>query len=137
MAALTQDRNTPEAIGDVYIYGLKADAVLHAGALACLDATGFLVPGVTATGLTAVGRCEKRADNTGAADGTVQARVRRGVFLFANAAPDAITRADVGADCYIVDDQTVAKTDGAGTRSLAGKVVQVEATGVWVKVGIF
>ena len=38
---------------------------------------------------------------------------------FANsAAADAITLADVGADCYMVDDQTVAKTHGGNTRSV-------------------
>ena len=32
----------------------------------------------------------------------------------------------------MVDDQTVAKTDGTGTRSAAGVVVNVDALGVWV-----
>ena len=45
---------------------------------------------------------------------------------------DAITLADVGSDCYIVDDQTVAKTNGTNTRSVAGKVFDVDADGVWV-----
>ena len=47
-------------------------------------------------------------------------------------AADAITLADIGKDCFIVDDQTVAKTDGAGTRSRAGRVFDVDADGVWV-----
>ena len=60
-----------------------------------------------------------------------------GVFRFENSsAGDAITRAEIGDDCYIVDDQTVAKTDGTDTRSLADKVDDVDANGVWVKVGI-
>ena len=50
-------------------------------------------------------------------------------------AADAIVRADVGADCYIVDDQTVAKTNGSNTRSVAGKIIAVDADGVWVKIG--
>ena len=53
---------------------------------------------------------------------------------FANsAATDAITLADIGKDCFIVDDQTVAKTDGSGTRSRAGRVFDVDADGVWVE----
>ena len=37
---------------------------------------------------------------------------------FANSASgDLITAAEVGSDCYIVDDQTVAKTNGSSTRS--------------------
>ena len=39
---------------------------------------------------------------------------------------------DIGKDCFIVDDQTVAKTNGANTRSRAGKVFDVDADGVWV-----
>ena len=50
-------------------------------------------------------------------------------------AGDLIAQADVGADCYIVDDQTVAKTNGTNTRSVAGKIIAVDADGVWVKIG--
>jgi hypothetical protein len=32
-----------------------------------------------------------------------------------------------------VDDQTVAKTDGTGARSVAGKVFDVDSGGVWVR----
>ena len=35
---------------------------------------------------------------------------------------DAIAQADVGKVCFIVDDQTVAKTNGGNTRSPAGIV---------------
>lgn len=45
---------------------------------------------------------------------------------------DAIALADIGSDCYIVDDQTVAKTSGSATRSVAGKIFDVDAAGVWV-----
>jgi hypothetical protein len=41
--------------------------------------------------------------------------------------------ADVGKQCYLVDDQTVAKTDGTNTRSPAGFVRDVDADGVWVE----
>ena len=60
-------------------------------------------------------------------------KVRRGCFRFANSASaDAIALADVGADCYIVDDQTVALTNGSSTRSVAGKIHDVDSSGVWV-----
>jgi len=62
--------------------------------------------------------------------------VRPGVFKFANSANgDLIAQANVCADCYIVDDNTVALTDGGGTRSRAGKIVGVDSDGVWVVVG--
>ncbi len=58
----------------------------------------------------------------------------KGIFAYENSsAADEITKADIGKDCYIVDDQSVAKTDGTGTRSVAGKVFDVNSHGVWVK----
>ena len=50
-------------------------------------------------------------------------------------AGNEFTAADIQKDCYIVDDQTVAKTSGTNTRSVAGKVIEVEADGVFVRVG--
>lgn len=134
--ALSADRNTPEKDGVLRHVGVAADAVCHAGGLACRSATGFATPGATATTLKALGRFEEAVDNTGGADGAVTVKVKKGVFRFANsAAGDEITAADIGNDCYIVDDETVAKTDGAATRSIAGKVYDVDAQGVWVEVG--
>jgi hypothetical protein len=34
----------------------------------------------------------------------------------------------------VVDDQTVAKTNGSSTRSVAGIVRQVDSDGVWVEI---
>lgn len=136
MAALTQARNTQERVGDVIGVPVAADTVCHQGGIAVLDA-GYAAPGSTATGLIAIGRFEESADNAGGAAGAVQALVKRGTFKFANsAAGDLIVQADVGADCYIVDDQTVAKTNGTSTRSRAGIVVAVEGDGVWVQIGL-
>ena len=135
MAPLIRDRNTPRAEGDFLYHPLAAGVVIYAGAQVCLDAAGNLVPGGEATTLTAAGRAEERVDNTGGASGDKSARVRRGVFRWDySAAADEITRADIGAAAYVVDDQTVARTDGTGTRSAAGIIRDVDAQGVWVKV---
>ena len=40
---------------------------------------------------------------------------------------------DVGKPCFIVDDHTVAKTDGTGTRSIAGFIEQVDDQSVWLR----
>ncbi|MPZ57610.1 MAG: hypothetical protein GEU91_14145 [Rhizobiales bacterium] len=137
MVALTKDRNTPEAIGQVDEHPVLAATEIFAGSIVVLDAAGWAKPAVTATGLVVAGRAEEQVDNSAGANGALRVRVKRGVFRYGNsAAGDLIAQADIGADCYLVDDQTVAKTDGTGTRSLAGKVVQVDAIGVWVKLGI-
>lgn len=134
MAALTADRNTPRTQGSIESHPVKGGVMLHAGALACLDAAGFVVPGTVATTLTTIGRVETRVDNSAGADGAANANLARGTFRWANsAAADAITRADIGNPAYVVDDQTVAKTDGGTTRSIAGTIRNVDAQGVWVE----
>jgi hypothetical protein len=132
--ALTQERDTPERSGDFAVHPVAANRKIYAGALVALNA-GYAAPGSTATGLVAVGRAEETVDNTTGGNGDRSVNVRRGVFRYANSsAADAIARTEIGKTCYIVDDQTVAKTDGTGTRSAAGKVIDVESAGVWVEV---
>lgn len=134
MAALTADRNTIARDGQIFSYPVAAGVKIYAGSLVMLDASGNAKPGATATGQVAVGRARALADNTMGAAGDISVEVEQGVFQWANSsAGDAITRAEIGDTCYIVDDQTVAKTDGTGTRSAAGKVVDVDSVGVWVK----
>lgn len=134
MAALTQDRNTPNRDGEQFGVPVAATAKIYAGAIVMLNATGYAVPGATATGQVCAGRAEARVDNSSGADGALAIEVRSGVFKFANNGD--LTIAEVGDTCYIVDDQTVAKTDGTGTRSAAGKVVGVDTDGVWVRMGL-
>lgn len=134
--ALSADRNTPEKDGVIRELGVAANAVCHGGGIACVNASGLITPGATATTLTAIGRFEGAVNNTGGADGVKTAKVKKGVFRVGNSSgADEVTNADIGKDCYIVDDETVAKTDGTSTRSVAGKVFDVDAQGVWVELG--
>lgn len=134
MPALSTARNTPAREGGVFDFPVAANTTCHQGGIAVLGA-GYAAPGSTAVGLIAVGRFEETVTAVSAGDAHV--RVKRGIFKYANsAAGDLIAQADAGADCYIVDDQTVAKTNGANTRSRAGQVVAVDADGVWVQIGL-
>lgn len=136
MTALAADRNTLSRDGSLYVYPVAASVTCYAGGIAVLDSAGNVKPAVTATGLTAVGRFASRITN-GATAAAVKAEVEPGIFRFENSAEtDAITKAEIGDDCYLVDDQTVAKTSATNTRSVAGKVVDVDSLGVWVKLGI-
>lgn len=135
MAALTKGRNTPERSGDARSLPVNGGSKIYPGALVAIDASGYALPFAVATTLKSAGRAEELADNTAGAHGDINVRVRAGIFRFANsAAADLITRADIGSDCYGVDDQTVAKTSGTNTRSIAGKVFDVDDQGVWVKI---
>lgn len=133
MTALAAERNTPSRDGDLLALPVAAAKTLYLGAFAAIDANGRLTPGATATTLKGLGRVEATADNSLGAAGAITGTVRLGVFRWANSADaDAIAAADIGKVCYIVDDQTVAKTTGSATRSPAGIVVDVDALGVWV-----
>lgn len=126
MAALAADRNTPRAEGVVKSLLMSA-SLIYAGALVCRNATGYATKGAVATTLIGVGRAEERVDNSAGAAGDKRIRVRTGIFQFANSASgDLITIADIGKPAYVVDDQTVAKTSGTNTRSIAGFVYDVE-----------
>jgi hypothetical protein len=134
MTALAQDRSTPRFEGNVQGYPVLAATVIYGGALVVLDASGWAKPAVTATGLVCVGRAERRADNSAGGNGDIHVKVCADTFRFANStSTDEITKAEIGDNCYLVDDQTVAKLSTG--RSVAGRVVQVDAQGVWVAVG--
>lgn len=131
---LTADRNTAMREGTVLSVPVAAGATIYAGAIVVANATGFAAPGTTALGLRALGRAESQVDNAAGVDGALDVTVRRGVFHFANSVADPVTQADIGNTCYIEDDQTIAKTTGTNTRSAAGKLIEVDATGVWLEI---
>lgn len=133
MTPLSQARPVVQTEGRQYNPPVKGATTIHQGALVVMD-SGLAVPGRTATGLIALGIAQVSVANTGA-DGAKKVPVERGTFKFANLGADAVTAADIGKDCYIVDDQTVAKTSATNTRSIAGKVIEVDADGVFVRVG--
>lgn len=133
MGALTKERDTIKRDGSLLSLAVAAAVVMYAGALAARDGSGNATPGATATTLRGVGRVAKTVDNSGGAAGDLGVSIEKGIFQFDNStAADEISNADIGNDCYIVDDQTVAKTDGTSTRSVAGKVFDVDSNGVWI-----
>ena len=134
MTALAADRNTARSEGDDRQGAVAASTLIYAGAIAMRNAAGYIVNGQTATGLVGVGRAEERVDNSVGANGDLNVPYRPGCYRYANsAAGDLITFAEIGGVCFVVDDQTVAKTDGTATRSKAGIIDDVDAIGVWVR----
>jgi hypothetical protein len=130
---LTHERDTPAREGRIFTYPVAAATKIWNGALVVLDA-GYAAPGSTALNLIAVGRADETVDNGAGGVGDASVIVRRGVFLFKNKADDAVTQADVGKDCFVIDDETVGKTNGTNTRSKAGIVRGIDAAGVWVEI---
>lgn len=133
MASLNAGRRTTWSPGENTGFPVKAGATIFPGSLVALDA-GYAVPGRAANSLIAIGCAQQVITEPMTGLSTVV--VKRGNFQFANAAADLVTQANVGTDCYILDDQTVSKTNQAGTLSRAGKVVAVDTLGVWVRIGL-
>ncbi|MCD0281308.1 hypothetical protein JWH04_20590 [Xanthomonas melonis] len=134
MTAAIEGRNTKRRNADRVSHPVNPGTTIYAGTLiALLTAGGNAVPGGTAASGSAVGVAEE----TVVGNGTNRVEATRGsAFQFANsAAADLITRADIGNTAFIVDDQTVAKTDNSAARKAAGKIIDVDAGGVWVLVG--
>lgn len=130
MTALAADRNTPYQDAELIAVPMAASTTIYAGSLVAANASGYAVPGSTATTLTALGRAEETVANAGSA-GDKSVLVRRGkAFQFANDGSDAVVQADLGKSCYITDDQTVSHTSTG--KSVAGKVMGLDSAGVWV-----
>jgi hypothetical protein len=128
MAALTADKATVrfgrQTSDSPHRLGIKAATNIYAGAL-CVNDGGTAAPARTATGLTVIGVSRKRYDNTGGAANAIYGEFDGGSHLFVNAGD--ITAANINADCFAVDDQTVS-LDATG-KSRAGTIVDVNPPG--------
>ncbi|MEM1415120.1 MAG: hypothetical protein AAGH15_09480 [Myxococcota bacterium] len=113
---------------------VAAGVICYAGGQAVINATGYAAPATTATGLKAAGKFLDTVDNSGGLDGAETVRIEcDSAYPWANSSgADEITQANVGDTVFMVDDETVALTDGGGTRSPAGEVFQVNNQGVYV-----
>ncbi len=143
--ALTQGKKVQERAGRRHGHPVKANAVIHQGGIVVL-ASGWAAPARTGAGadnaakaadaatLQVVGIAEESVTG-GAADGDKRVSTRAGYFLFENLSTDPVTRAEIGKACFLVDDETVAKTSPNNTRARAGIVDDVESGGVWVRIG--
>lgn len=129
--ALTKDKGTLQKGGHLVALALAAGAMIHGGAIVVVD-SGYADKATTKTGLKFAGIAEEAVDNSGGANGDKTVEVRRErVFFAKNSVGDAIAQADLFNQCYLEDDETVAKTNGGGTRSLAGRIIQVDSNGIW------
>jgi len=130
--ALAADHNTPQQQANVLVIGVGAGVRIFAGAQVVLSATGFAIPGKTATGLTYAGRAEESVDNAAGIDGAKTVEISRGnAFKWNN--DGSVTKAHLLKRAYVVDDATVSATDGGGTRSASGLIVGIDSDGVWVE----
>lgn len=131
MTALAADRSTPMRQGRYIPFAVADNVKFYKHALGVLSG-GYAQPGTTAEGLLCVGRAKAQVDNTvsGHALGLFTEDLEEGVFCWAQSGT-TITAADIGSIAYIVDDQTVSKTNSG--QSPAGIIRNVDYAGVWVE----
>jgi hypothetical protein len=135
MAATSEGRMTKRRDGRQFSYPVAANTKVPVGVLVAITVASLAANAAAVATQKVVGVSELEADNTGGVDGAVKVSVRKGTFQFFNSAvADQITLASVGDQAYVVDNQTVAKTNGGGARPTAGKIVDVDADGVWIDI---
>lgn len=133
MANATEGRLTKRRDAKRVSHPVNSGATIFAGTMVSLLTSGG---NAVRAGTASSGRAVGVALETVTGDGTKRIEVEATCAQFANSAStDEITRADIGGIAYIVDDQTVAKTDDSGARQIAGAIVDVDAGGVWVDIG--
>lgn len=120
-----------------FAIGLAASTHVYQGSLVAVNQSGYLVPASADASLHVVGVAEEEVDNSSGAAGALTCAPRKGVFYLSNSATtDAVSDADIGRPCYVVDDNTVARTSNGGARPAAGIVAGVDSFGVAVEVGL-
>ena len=136
MSALTAARRTkawlrPESL-DIE-HTLKASTTIQQGSIVQLDANGLAIPASKAANQLTAGMALDHAES--GATGDTFVTVRSGVFRWDILAGDPVTRADIGKDVYIEDDQTIRRQSNANSTK-AGRLLGVDAQGAWVATGL-
>ena len=121
--ACTKARRTPSTEGKYIVLAKDSATAIYEGSLVAVDSSGKAIPAVKAENQSAIGMAYEVDGNT--------VKVERGVHLWDNDATGAVTAANIGGTCYIVDDCTVTSTPTGS--SSAGKVLGLEGDQVIVE----
>lgn len=141
MTAISAARNTPKRNSlpapECVSVPVAASTKVYQGALVGINASGHAVAGTSVATSRVIGRARALADNSSGLAAAISVEVEFGVFRFDNSATTgAVTAADVGRPCFAVDDATVSRDSSNGARNVAGAVVDVDSSGVWVWLGL-
>ena len=127
---------------------VEANTNIYLGGIVALNAAGNAVPASATTTVAnaqrVVGRAEyvkngmpgQNAINNPGAAGAISITARKGVFLYAS--DGSVGAAQLGLNCFALDDNTVTALDRASGASVqqyaaAGQVVAIDPSGqVWV-----
>ncbi|MFH2124933.1 MAG: hypothetical protein ABIK12_00350 [Pseudomonadota bacterium] len=105
MTVLTADKKVQYREAVLREIPMAEDAVIHLGAMVCINASGYAVPAAAVAGYKFAGWAIESKDNTDGSNGDLTITVRRVGQL--KVVGSGLTQAKVGDSMYIVDDQTV------------------------------
>ena len=128
--ALSAARDTPFRAREYFTF-TQGSNVIYAGAMVAVSSGAVAIPASDTSAAKVIGRAEKTQDNTGVnylATRTI--KIMAGTFRWANGG--SYTVANVGDLTFVADDQTVWTAASATYDVVAGVIVDVDATGVWV-----
>lgn len=132
--ALTADKKTEYTEGVELSIPVDDGDKIYAGAMVCVNADGYAVPGSDAAGLIFKGISREYVDNSLGLDGAKNVTVRRrGLFKMTFAT--AITQANVGDNVFIVDDETVDLAGNVTHDIFVGIIAAyIDSTHAWVDI---
>lgn len=145
--AQTQAQGRARRAGKTLMLGVLAEVQCYAGGLA-IAVGGYLRPGRSGQGADNTAKAAdaatyravgifKHSALGGATDGAVTTELENDGWycLKIGMDGDALTAADIGSVVYIIDDETVGKTNPNSVRARAGILRDVTAEGAWVEIG--
>lgn len=134
MTALSADKQIERTDGVLIDVPVDDGDTIYAGALVCVNADGYLVPGADTSGLIFMGVSDEYKDNSSGSDGDVSCKVRRR-GLYNVILDTAITQANVGDNVFLVDDQTVDLTANVDNDIFCGIIAKyIDTTHAWIDI---
>lgn len=134
MTALVQDKKTEFKEGVELPFLVAALTKMFAGAFACVNAAGYMVPGADAAGLIFQGISRQNVDNSLGGNGDAIGLVHRRGVVKATLG-HAITVANIGDNVFLVDDQTVDLIGNVTNGIFAGIIAgYIDATHAWIDI---
>lgn len=103
---LSADRATEYREGVEIEHPVAATALIYAGSLVAINASGYAVPAADTAGLVLAGLAMARADNSAGQNGDINVVVR--TKAVARLKGSSLAQSQVGRIVYVVDDETVA-----------------------------
>jgi len=134
MAALTQDKKTEYMEGVEITLPVYQSTTIYAGALVCVNASGYAVNASDTSGLIFMGVAREYVDNSAGASGDKTITVRRR-GLFKMTLGHNISVANIGDNVFIVDNQTVDTSAYVTNAIFCGNIAgYISATQAWVDI---